>query len=103
MAAHRHNRNDDEREPSECSRWKPCRARHRGGRLVHEPGGCPLRLLIGDGQLNYGTERILQTCYAYPVDKDFTVTADYQLVVNPAYNADRGPALIFSGHLHGEF
>ena len=67
------------------------------------PVDAPLRLLIGDSQLNYGTERILQACYAYPVAKDFTVTADYQLVVNPAYNADRGPALIFSGHLHGEF
>jgi high affinity Mn2+ porin len=62
-----------------------------------------LGLLIGDGQLNYGTERILETYYAYAVDKNLTVTADYQLVVNPAYNADRGPASIFSGRLHGEF
>jgi high affinity Mn2+ porin len=59
--------------------------------------------LIGDGQLSYGTERILETYYAYAVNKAFTVTADYQLVVNPAYNADRGPASIFSGRLHGEF
>ena len=62
-----------------------------------------LGLLIGDGQLNYGTERILETYYAYAVNKALTVTADYQLVVNPAYNADRGPASIFSGRLHGEF
>jgi high affinity Mn2+ porin len=62
-----------------------------------------LGLLIGDGQLSYGTERILETYYAYAVNKAFTVTADYQLVVNPAYNADRGPASIFSGRLHGEF
>jgi high affinity Mn2+ porin len=59
--------------------------------------------LIGDGQLNYRTERILETYYAYAIDKSFTFTADYQFVVNPAYNADRGPVSIFSGRLHGEF
>lgn len=60
-------------------------------------------LLIGDGRLNYGTERILETFYAYAINKNFTFTADYQLIVNPAYNADRGPVSIFSGRLHGEF
>nr|WP_245283703.1 carbohydrate porin [Bradyrhizobium sp. URHD0069] len=62
-----------------------------------------LGLLIGDGQLNYRTERILETYYAYAIDKNFTFTADYQLITNPAYNADRGPVSIFSGRLHGEF
>jgi high affinity Mn2+ porin len=62
-----------------------------------------LGLLIGDGRLNYSNERILETYYAYVIDKNFTFTADYQLVVNPAYNADRGPVSIFSGRLHGEF
>lgn len=60
-------------------------------------------LLIGDGRLNYGTERILETYYALALDKAFTFTADYQLIANPAYNADRGPVSIFSGRLHGEF
>jgi high affinity Mn2+ porin len=32
-----------------------------------------------------------------------TVTADYQLVTNPAYNADHEPVSIYSGRLHGEF
>jgi high affinity Mn2+ porin len=62
-----------------------------------------LGLLIGDGQLNYSPERILETYYAFAVGNGFTLTADYQLVVNPAYNADRGPVSIFSGRLHGEF
>lgn len=62
-----------------------------------------LGLLIGDGQLNYRTERIFETYYAYAIDKNFTFTADYQLITNPAYNADRGPVSIFSGRLHGEF
>ena len=55
-----------------------------------------LGLLIGDGQLNYGTERILEAYYAYAIDKGFTLTADYQFITNPAYNADRGPVSIFS-------
>jgi Carbohydrate-selective porin, OprB family len=50
-----------------------------------------------------GEQHILEEHHACAVDKDFTLTADYQLVVNPAYNADRGPASILSGRLHGEF
>jgi high affinity Mn2+ porin len=59
--------------------------------------------LIGDGQLNYRRERIMETYYAYALTKAVTLTADYQFVTNPAYNADRGPVHIFSGRLHGEF
>ena len=59
-------------------------------------------LLIGDGRLNYGTERIFETYYAYSLNKSFTLTADYQLIINPAYNADRGPVSILSARLHGE-
>jgi high affinity Mn2+ porin len=62
-----------------------------------------LGLLIGDGRLNYSNERILETYYAFAIDKNFTFTADYQFITNPAYNADRGPVHIFSGRLHGEF
>jgi high affinity Mn2+ porin len=60
-------------------------------------------LIIGDGQLNYSPERILETYYAYNLRKGITVTADYQLITNPSYNADRGPVSVFSGRLHGEF
>jgi high affinity Mn2+ porin len=62
-----------------------------------------LGILIGDGQLNYRRERILETYYAYALNKQLTLSADYQLITNPAYNADRGPVHIFSGRLHGEF
>jgi high affinity Mn2+ porin len=62
-----------------------------------------LGILIGDGRLNYRRERILETYYAFAVNKQLTLTADYQLITNPAYNADRGPVSIFSGRLHGEF
>jgi high affinity Mn2+ porin len=59
--------------------------------------------LIGDGQLNYRRERILETYYAFALNKALTLTADYQLITNPAYNADRGPVHVFSGRFHGEF
>ncbi len=59
--------------------------------------------LIGDGQLNYRPERILESYYAFALNKQLTLTADYQLITNPAYNADRGPVSVFSGRLHGEF
>ena len=72
-----------------------------GHRDLLAAGG--LGLLIGDGRLNYQPERILETYYALAIDKNFTVTADYQFITNPAYNADRGPVHIFSGRLHGEF
>jgi high affinity Mn2+ porin len=62
-----------------------------------------LGVLIGDGQLNYRRERILETYYAFALNKQLTLTADYQLITNPAYNADRGPVHVFSGRLHGEF
>jgi high affinity Mn2+ porin len=62
-----------------------------------------LGILIGDGQLNYRKERILETYYAYALNKQLTLTADYQLITNPAYNADRGPVHVFSGRFHGEF
>ena len=59
--------------------------------------------MIGDGQLNYRSEQILEAFYAYQVTKNVIVTADYQFIANPAYNADRGPVSIFACRLHGEF
>lgn len=59
--------------------------------------------IIGDGQLNYSPEWSTELYYKlnlfYP---GFWVTADYQLVVNPAYNADRGPASLFAIRAHIE-
>lgn len=60
-------------------------------------------LLIGDGRLNYRPERILEAYYAWKLNNWTTLTFDYQLVANPAYNADRGPVSIVSGRMHGEF
>ena len=62
-----------------------------------------LGVLIGDGALNYRNERIFESYYAFALNKSLTFTADYQFIVNPAYNADCGPVSIFSGRLRGAF
>lgn len=62
-----------------------------------------LGILIGDGQLNYRRENVLEAYYAYSVNKWATLTLDYQFVVNPGYNTDRGPVSIFSVRTHAEF
>ena len=46
---------------------------------------------------------MLETYYSLGVHKDVSLTFDYQLLTNPAYNADRGPVSVFSGRLHAEF
>jgi high affinity Mn2+ porin len=61
-------------------------------------------ILIGDGQLqNPGAEHIIEAYYALQVMKGVVVTADYQYIDNPAYNADRGPVNVFSGRLRAAF
>ena len=62
-----------------------------------------LGILIGDGQLNYRPEKILEAYYAYSLNKWATLTFDYQFINNPGYNADRGPVSVFSGRLHAQF
>ena len=60
--------------------------------------------LIGDGKLNYAPEMIAELYYkinAY--QKKFFLTPDYQFIMNPAYNKDRGPVNVFSIRAHVEF
>jgi len=62
-----------------------------------------LGILVGDGQLPHpGTERIAETYYRLPVGH-WQITADYQFVINPAYNRDRGPISVFALRLHSQF
>jgi high affinity Mn2+ porin len=62
-----------------------------------------LGILVGDGRLNYRQEKIVEAYYAFALAKDVKITADYQFLQNPAYNADRGPVHIFTGRFHAEF
>jgi len=62
-----------------------------------------LGVLVGDGRLTYSPEKVIETYYAFQLVKGFVATADYQLLIDPAYNADRGPVHVFSGRLHASF
>jgi len=60
--------------------------------------------LIGDGRLNYSPEMIAELYYKINAfQKKFWLTPDYQFILNPAYNADRGPVNVFSLRAHIEF
>jgi hypothetical protein len=62
-----------------------------------------LGFFIGDGQLNYRPETILEAFYSLGVIKGSWFSLDAQRIQNPAYNADRGPIKVFSIRLHIEY
>jgi high affinity Mn2+ porin len=62
-----------------------------------------LGILVGDGQLPHpGYEQIMETYYSFPLGA-LRATADYQFIVNPAYNRDRGPVSVIAMRLHAQF
>ena len=62
-----------------------------------------LGFFIGDGALNYRPETITEAFYRWNVMKAAWLSADFQYIRNPAYNADRGPVRVASVRLHTEF
>jgi high affinity Mn2+ porin len=63
-----------------------------------------LGILVGDGMLPHpGPEQIIETYYSYALSSSTKVTFDYQLIVNPGYNTDRGPVNVFAGRFHTAF
>jgi high affinity Mn2+ porin len=63
-----------------------------------------LGLLVGDGQLPHpASERILESYYSAQIGTKTAITLDAQLIKNPGYNSDRGPAPIYAIRLHSEF
>lgn len=63
-----------------------------------------LGLLIGDGRLPHaGAERVLEAYYDVGAPARCHVTLDYQRIVNPAYNRDRGPVGVAAVRLHVDF
>ena len=57
---------------------------------------------LGDGRLNYATERIFEVFYSLAVVKKTYLSLGYQRIANPGYNRDRGPADFFSLRFHTE-
>jgi high affinity Mn2+ porin len=62
-----------------------------------------LGITVGDGALDYRSERIAETYYNWQVAKHFQLTLDYQFAQNPAYNHVRGPVDLFALRFHTEY
>lgn len=62
-----------------------------------------LGFLLGDGNLNYGRETILEGYYTFHVWRGIYPSFDLQHINNPGYNRDRGPVLVPTLRLHLEF
>lgn len=58
---------------------------------------------IGDGGLRYRPEVIVESYYSLALGKGAWLTADWQHIRNPAYNADRGPVNVHAFRFHAEF
>jgi high affinity Mn2+ porin len=63
-----------------------------GRRRYLEAGG--IGFITGDGRLNYTPEWVTELYYDARVAPGLNLALNYQLVVNPAYNADRGPVSV---------
>lgn len=60
--------------------------------------------IIGDGALNYSPELIAELYYKLNAYQNkIYLTPDYQFILNPAYNKDRGPVHVFGIRAHVEF
>jgi high affinity Mn2+ porin len=59
--------------------------------------------LLGDGALTYGRENIAEFYYTAHVWRGVFSSADFQRIVHPGYNEDRGPMNVFGARLHIDF
>jgi high affinity Mn2+ porin len=62
-----------------------------------------LGFLLGDGALNYGQEKIVETYYTAHVWRGVFASFDLQHINNPGYNKDRGPVLVPALRAHFDF
>jgi high affinity Mn2+ porin len=62
-----------------------------------------LGFLLGDGNLNYGRENIVEGYYNVHFWRGLFYAVDVQHIDNPGYNRDRGPAWVGSVRAHLDF
>jgi hypothetical protein len=58
---------------------------------------------VGDGAIQAAGEGSLDMFYNFYLRKPLWLSGDFQHIVNPGFNADRGPVNVFSVKIHGEF
>jgi hypothetical protein len=61
-----------------------------------------LGFLLGDGNLQYRREKIVEAYYTLHLARGLSVAADLQRIWNPSYNHARGPVTVFSFRVHLE-
>ena len=59
--------------------------------------------MLGDGNLNYGHELMIETYYKIQLYPYFSLTLDYQFINNPGYNKERGPVHVVGVRGHVAF
>jgi len=62
-----------------------------------------LGFLLGDGNLNYGRENIIEAYYNWHAWRGLFYALDVQHINNPGYNRDRGPAWVGTVRAHVDF
>ncbi len=62
-----------------------------------------LGFLLGDGNLNYGRENILEGYYNLHAWRGVYYALDLQYITHPGYNRDRGPAFVQAVRMHVDF
>ena len=62
-----------------------------------------LGFLLGDGNLNYGRESIVESYYNWHAWRGLFYALDVQHIANPGYNRDRGPIWVGSVRAHVDF
>jgi hypothetical protein len=62
-----------------------------------------LGFLLGDGNLRYGREAIVESYYTAHLWRGLSASVGAQFITNPGYNGDRGPIVVQMGRVHLEF
>lgn len=73
----------------------------RGHRQYLAAGG--IGFITGDGRLRYAPEVVAETYYDAQLYSGLNAALNLQLVGNPGYNADRGPAVVLGARLRAAF
>ena len=58
---------------------------------------------VGDGRIHKRPEHVVNIFYSLSLLSNLWVTADYQHISNPGFNADRGPVNVYGMRVHAEF
>jgi hypothetical protein len=61
-----------------------------------------LGFVLGDGNISYGPEEIMETYYNFPIARGLFGAFDLQYINNPGYNRARGPVVVPGLRLHVE-